>query len=151
MNCVYNPPISIHPGFLKKVKKVESKCGEEAANLFIQSIKELQKELILVKTEASLKEVIKKFYMINTLVLPKGYKNNKGYKSDKLFYEMPVVRLEGDEPERSYYYGRILLCFPFFFKESGTIEELGMFCEQIPEKVKNVNTAEIYFATYRGF
>lgn len=145
MKSFYNKPISIHPAFLKKVSKIRQNCGDEAATLFIRAVQNLREKLNLVKSEAELKSLIKELDFKNTIVFPQGYKDNGGCRSDSLFFEMPLCQAQDD-----YYYGRILLCFPYFFKKNGLIDELGMFCEMVEKKVNDINNAEIYGATYRG-
>lgn len=145
MKSYYKAPLSIHPAFLKKIVKIRENCGEEAASLFIQTVQDLKKKLDLVKSEIELEKIIRELGLINTLVLPQKYKDKQGYRSNDLFFEMPLCRVQG-----SYYYGRIMLCFPCLFKKKGAIDELEMFCEMATEKVKSINNVEIYGATYRG-
>lgn len=145
MKSFYEKPISIHPAFLKRITKVRQNCGEEAASLFIQAVQNLKEKLSLVKSEIDLENLIEELGLENTIVFPQRYKDNGGCRSDSLFFEMPLCQAQD-----GYYYGRILLCFPYFFKKNELIDELRMFCEMVEEKLNDINNVEIYGATYRG-
>jgi hypothetical protein len=145
VKCKYVEPLSIHPEFLKKIEIVRRTCGEEAASLFIEEAKNLKIKLSAVKTEDDLERIKEELHLVTTIVLPKGYTDNQCNRSDEIFFEMPLCRLKED-----YYYGRIMLFFPYLFKKNNSTDELKNFCENMEEKIKKINTIEIYEATYRG-